>query len=197
MAYDVFLSHSSKDRATVDVICEWLEREGIRCWIAPRDISPGSSWGASIVQGIRQSPVMVLVFSEHANASPQIKREVERAVHFNHTIIPVRVEDVMPDDDLEYFLGMPHWLDAFKPPLERHLPLLVTAVRGKPPGPCAEAAAPARTATDRHVAAPTRADAGPDCGSAASARTPDRGANRRRADFARRSHHGHHGRPSL
>jgi hypothetical protein len=97
--------------------------------MAPRDIRPGSSWGASIVQAIRQAPVMVLVFSSHANASPQIKREVERAVHFNNTIIPMRIENIMPDEDLEYFLGMPHWLDAFRPPLEPHLELLTRAVK--------------------------------------------------------------------
>jgi hypothetical protein len=129
MPYDVFLSHSSKDKAVVDVICEWLEREGIRCWIAPRDIRPGANWGSSIVHAIRESPVMVLVFSNNANMSPQIKREVERAVHVNSMVIPVRIENIMPDDDLEYFLGMPHWLDAFNPPLEKHLPLLVRAVK--------------------------------------------------------------------
>jgi TIR domain len=33
----VFISHSSKDRATADAICTHLESAGIKCWIAPRD----------------------------------------------------------------------------------------------------------------------------------------------------------------
>jgi hypothetical protein len=128
MAEYVFISHSSKDRDVAVTTCAWLEERGIRCWIAPRDIRPGANWGGSIVQAIREAKVMILIFSSHANASPQIKREVERAVHFGATVIPMRIEDVNPEDDLEYFLGMPHWLDAFTPPLEKHLDILSKAV---------------------------------------------------------------------
>ena len=41
----------------------------------------------------------------------------------------MRIENVLPTKSLEYFLGTPHWLDAFTPPLERHLQQLATAVR--------------------------------------------------------------------
>jgi TPR repeat protein len=129
MAHDVFISHSSKDKPVADAACVWLESRGIRCWVAPRDIRPGANWGSSIVQAIRGARVMILIFSSNANASPQIKREVERAVHFGVTVMPVRIEDVFPADDLEYFLGMPHWLDAFTPPLEQHLDALARAVK--------------------------------------------------------------------
>jgi len=129
MAHDVFISHSSKDKTIADATCAWLESRGIRCWVAPRDIRPGANWGSSIIQAIRGARVMILVFSSHANTSPQIKREVERAVHFGVSVIPMRIEDVFPEDDLEYFLGMPHWLDAFTPPLEQHLDALVKAVK--------------------------------------------------------------------
>ncbi len=40
MAHDVFISHSAKDKATADAVCAVLEAEGIRCWIAPRDVLP-------------------------------------------------------------------------------------------------------------------------------------------------------------
>ena len=82
MAHDVFISHSSKDKTVADATCAYLEGQGVRCWVAPRDIRPGANWGASIVEAIRGARVMILIFSSHANASPQIKREVERAVHF-------------------------------------------------------------------------------------------------------------------
>ncbi len=63
---------------------------------------------------------MVLVFSAHCNASPQVRREVERAVHRQIPILPFRIEDVLPARSLEYFLSTPHWLDAFPPPREPH-----------------------------------------------------------------------------
>ncbi len=79
-AYDVFVSYSSKDKTTCDALCATFENKGIRCWIAPRDILPGANWGEAIIRGIEQCQVMVLVFSAHSNESPQVKREVERAV---------------------------------------------------------------------------------------------------------------------
>ena len=52
MPHEVFISHSSKDKVYADAVCARLESEGIRCWIAPRDILPGMSWGSAIVEAI-------------------------------------------------------------------------------------------------------------------------------------------------
>ena len=49
MAHDVFVSYSQKDKATADAAVARLEQDGSRCWIAPRDILPGTSWGEAIV----------------------------------------------------------------------------------------------------------------------------------------------------
>jgi hypothetical protein len=129
MGHDVFISYSTKDKPTADAVCATLESRGVRCWIAPRDILPGMDWGESLVEGIKRCRVMVLVFSSHANASPQIKREVERAVSKGVPIIPFRIEEVLPTRSLEYFISTPHWMDAMSPPLERHLEKLADVVR--------------------------------------------------------------------
>jgi hypothetical protein len=121
MAHDVFISHSSKDKVIADAVCGTFEANGIRCWIAPRDVPPGSNWGASIVDAIAASRIMVLVFSDHANASGQIAREVECAANQGVTIVPIRIEDVRPARSLQFFLSNIHWLDALSPPLERRL----------------------------------------------------------------------------
>jgi hypothetical protein len=129
MAHDVFISHSVKDKVTADAVCAVLESEGVRCWIAPRDVMPGMEWGECIIEAIEQTRVMVLVFTADANASPQIRREVERAVNHGVAILPVRIEDVMPGRALEYFIGNVHWLDALTPPLEAHLKNLAGTVK--------------------------------------------------------------------
>jgi WD40 repeat protein len=129
MAHDVFVSHSAKDKTTADAVCAKLESHGIRCWIAPRDILPGHDWGGSIIKAINGARAMVLVFSKNANASPQIKREVERAVSKGVSVIPLRIENVLPSETLEFFISTPHWLDAFTPPLERHLEYLAEVVQ--------------------------------------------------------------------
>jgi hypothetical protein len=71
---------------------------------------------------------MVLVFSRNANESPQIRREVERAVSKGVIIVPFRIEDVLPTKSLEYFIGAVHWLDALTPPFEHHLKLLAANI---------------------------------------------------------------------
>lgn len=128
--YDVFVSHSSKDREAAEEVSLALESRGIRCWMAPRDIRPGANWGESILEAIGRVKMMVLLLSANANASPQVLREVERAVNKSVVIIPVRIEDVMPSASLEYFLSTAHWLDAFESPLEQHCRNLAETIQG-------------------------------------------------------------------
>ena len=127
-AFDVFISHSSKDKSYADTIVKRLERAGLKCWIAPRDIIPGSNYGEAIVQGIEGSRLMVLIFSEHANESPQINREVERAVHNRIKIVPFRIQNVPLAKNLEYFISSPHWLDAFSGSLDENVAYLEKTV---------------------------------------------------------------------
>ena len=144
MACDVFVSHSVKDKTVAEAIVAWLEADSVTCWIAPRDVVPGADWGESIIDAIESSRIMVLLFSQSANASTQIKREVERAVNKGAYIIPFRVEDIPPARALEYFISTSQWMDAFSPPLERHLDNLaktVKAVLKSPPLPGANAPA--------------------------------------------------------
>ena len=129
MAHDVFISYCTEDKPIADAVCATLEAQGTRCWIAPRDILPGTDWGEAIVDAIQESKAMLLVFSSKANASQQIKREVERAVHRGIPLIPIRLDDAAPSKSLEYFISTPHWLDALTPPLEQHLQRVAEAVK--------------------------------------------------------------------
>ncbi len=81
MPHEVFITYSSTDKLIADAVCARLEAAGLRCWIAPRDISPGQDWTAAILSAIESSSAIVLVFSTHANESPHVKREVERGIH--------------------------------------------------------------------------------------------------------------------
>ena len=124
----VFVSYSSKDHNIANLAVALLEERGHRCWVAPRDIVPGTEWGQAIIDGINTADVFLLVFSNNANTSPQILREVERAVNRGLPIIPFRIEDVMPQGSLEYFMSVPHWFDALSPPVEGHLDRLANVI---------------------------------------------------------------------
>ncbi len=134
MHHDVFISHSRSDKLTAEAVCHRLESEGIRCWMAPRDIMPGLSWTASIMKGIESCRILILVFSGHANRSEHVQREIERAFAKGLVVIPFRIEDVPPIGALEYFLGFVHWLDALTPPMENHIQSLLELTKKILPG---------------------------------------------------------------
>jgi hypothetical protein len=117
---DIFVSYSQPDRECAFQLTAHLEAQGIGVWIAPRDISPAADWAEEIIEAISCARLMVLVFSAHCNESPQVRREVERAIHRQVPVLPFRIEDVLPAKSLEYFLSTQHWLDAFPPPREPH-----------------------------------------------------------------------------
>src|SRR3954471_1433095 len=157
--YDVFISYSNIDKKAADAVCASLEAKKWRCWIAPRDVLPGSEWGASIVSAIEQSRVMVLVYSSHANNSQQVIREVERAVNKAVPIIPFRIEAVPPSKNMEYFLSASHWMDAMTLPMERHLEALARVIKALLKANSITGLAPVDHAEDRADAVPVRAQA--------------------------------------
>jgi hypothetical protein len=120
VAREVFVSYSQPDYECATALVSRIESEGINCWIAPRDIAPSADWAAEIIDAISNARVMILVFSASSNDSPQVRREVERAVHKQVSILPFRIEGVLPSKSLEYFLSSQHWMDAFPPPREPH-----------------------------------------------------------------------------
>ena len=120
MAGGVFISYSQADRECAFELVGQLEEHGVPCWIAPRDIAPSADWASEIMDAISAAQVMILVFSASSNQSPQVRREVERAVHKQLSILPFRIEDVLPSKSLEFFLSTQHWMDAFPPPRSAH-----------------------------------------------------------------------------
>jgi hypothetical protein len=111
---DVFISHASADRDVAEKLCSELEKRGINCWLAFRDIRPGENFQESIVQAIRNAKLMILIFTASANNSNEIKKELVIASQNNLTVIPVRVEDVIPNDALAYELTTRQWIDLFR-----------------------------------------------------------------------------------
>jgi hypothetical protein len=155
MAHEVFISYSQPDRDCAFEMVARLEGQGINCWIAPRDIAPSADWAAEIMDAISSARTMILIFSAHSNQSPQVRREVERAVHKELSILPFRIEDVLPSKSLEFFLSTQHWMNAFPPPREPHYArlcayLLKTQAAAEPQHPAPGAAAAATGGPGNH-----------------------------------------------
>src|SRR5215475_8855270 len=112
MAHEVFISHSSLDKPVADAVCAALEKTAIRCWIAPRDVQPGRAFGGEITRPIKSSKAIVLIFSAHSNASQHVLNEMVVAANSHLHIVQFRTEDVVPNDDLQYYLSAPQRIDA-------------------------------------------------------------------------------------
>jgi hypothetical protein len=123
----VFISYSSKDQDIAETICRALEARGLACWIACRDVHAGENFQEAIVRALRAARVMVLVFTSNANNSDEIKKELVLAGRHQVTVVPVRVEDVVPNDAFSYEFATRQWVDLFKD-WEHEIELLATRI---------------------------------------------------------------------
>jgi len=121
MPHKVFICHSSKDKLVADAACAALEAHRIPCWIAPRDIAPGVEWGGAIVDAINDCKVVLLIFSQHANDSPDVRREINLSISEQKDLVPFRIQNVVPTGAIKYAVSNRHWLDAVDPPMEHRL----------------------------------------------------------------------------
>src|SRR5258708_31618836 len=108
----VFVSYASQDAAVANGVVENLEQHGIKCWIAPRDVTPGSQYADEIVGAINDAQVFVLVVSEHAVGCGDVGREIERAASKRRRIIVLRTDAAPLTRSFEYFLSESQWIDV-------------------------------------------------------------------------------------
>lgn len=114
MTAPIFISYSSRDQEVAQTICSALEKRRIDCWIASRDIRPGENFQEAIVKTIRTAKVMVLVFSDNANNSDEIKKELALASQNKLVIIPAKVEDVVPNPAFAYEFATRQWINLYE-----------------------------------------------------------------------------------
>jgi TolB-like protein/Tfp pilus assembly protein PilF len=126
---DVFVSYASQDAAVADTIVEALERRGVKCWIAPRDVIPGEFYAHAIVGAINATQIVLVVLTGNAVGSPHVLREIERASAKRHPLVSFRIDTASLPAGLEYFLSASHWLDATASGVDAALPKLVEAVQ--------------------------------------------------------------------
>src|SRR5690349_22366202 len=95
-------------------VCKAIERRGIPCWISTRDVPPGENYQEAIVRSLRSARAMVLVFSDAANNSDEIKKELSLASRYHIPVMALRIQDVEPSDAFAYELSTRQWIDAFE-----------------------------------------------------------------------------------
>lgn len=109
---DVFISYASPDNGVAKSIVDNLEQHGLKCWLAPRNVNPGTVYAEAIVRAINEAKAVVLVLSANAMASAHVGREVERAASKRKQIVAFRVDTTPLSEELEYFLSNSQWIDV-------------------------------------------------------------------------------------
>ena len=144
----VFISYASQDAAVAGALVEALERHGVGCWIAPRDVKAGALYADAIIRAIGSAKVIVLVLSKNAIASSHVSREIERASSKKRPIIALHIDAAPLTPALEYFLSESQWVEAQTGSMEAAYAKLIDDIRD-----------PARTAPRNSPAVPGQVSA--------------------------------------
>ena len=128
MAHDIFISYSSKDKAIADAVCHFLENGGIKCWMAPRDITAGFDYGDIIVNAIKNARLFVIIFSSNSADSQWVRSELNIAFSEQIPIIPFKIDESTISGSNKLILNKTHWIDAY-PKYEAKLETLVDSAR--------------------------------------------------------------------
>ncbi len=114
MANKVFISYASLDQTEATKLVGEIERRGIPCWISNRDIAPGADYQQSIVAAVQSAGAFLLLFTENANRSVEIPRELALAGKYRKTVVPARMQDILPTGAFEYPLTSAQYIDLFR-----------------------------------------------------------------------------------
>ena len=128
-----FISYSNKDRIAAEFIKDTLNSHGIATWMAPEDIPPGSKYAQVISKSIKESACIILILTDNSQNSKWVSKEIERAIHYDKTIIPIQLEDIILNDEFEFYISTDqivslHDLNADSPELQRVIKELSTIV---------------------------------------------------------------------
>lgn len=110
----VFISYSSKKQASADAMRNLLNKNDIKTWMAPYDIPTGSEYTEVINKAIKKCSCFVLLFTNAAQDSKWVLREVERAVNYGKPIFPVQLEKFILNDSFEFLLSLDQFIAVKK-----------------------------------------------------------------------------------
>ncbi|MEL7354565.1 MAG: TIR domain-containing protein, partial [Cyanobacteria bacterium J06560_5] len=106
--YDVFLSHSSKDKGVVREIATRLKADGVKVWLDEWEIQPGDNIPHKIEEGLEQSRVLVLCMSAQALGSDWARLEsytfrFKDPLNHSRRFIPLKLDDAPAKGSLAQF----------------------------------------------------------------------------------------------
>jgi hypothetical protein len=130
MNHRVFISYAGAQQAYAKELCEVLEADDIRCWIASRDARAGSDWVDAIPLAVEQAELVLVLLSPEALVSDWVDRELNWAVKKGRPLLPVALGDSEPTPRLNFLFGTIQRSRLRDPPSDADFGRLVVEVRG-------------------------------------------------------------------
>ena len=110
---DVFISYHTQSAGNiVQQIVANLERTGISCWYAPRNIENSSDkeFASAIADAISRCKIFLLILNSEAIRSGHVLNETHLAAtrsyrHENISLLPFRIDNYPLSDSMRYYIG--------------------------------------------------------------------------------------------
>jgi small GTP-binding protein len=137
--YDVFLSHSSKDKAAVEAIARKLKSVGIRPWLDKWDLTGGDTIADALEKAIKSITCAAIFFGPADKGNwhvLEIRAYVEAWAKKEARMIPVILPRAPKEPELPLWLRQPLWVNMrdWKQENSDAFYRLVCAVLGRAPG---------------------------------------------------------------
>jgi hypothetical protein len=127
MMYDVFICCTSTDVKIAERLSAYLKYYNIECFVAHRDIPADVPWAHGIAEAIRNSKIMVALFSEDFNTGTWMDDELKTANTHGVPIITFRLCDAPYGDTKAVFLKNTTYVEACEN-AEEKIPVLYEEV---------------------------------------------------------------------
>ena len=101
----VFISYSSMNQKEADIIKDYLKKQHINTWMAPENIPAGSRYAQVINKALKECACVVLLLTDEAQNSIWVDKEIERALNYRKTVIPIQIGELELNDSFEFYIS--------------------------------------------------------------------------------------------
>jgi len=109
---DIVICYAKEDKKQARQLISRLETNSIKCWISPRDETPGANHEEEITKAIQGAEILILILSSSSEKSQQTAKELEIAAENKIPIIPFKTGRVSNSMPVQYMLSTLDWVDA-------------------------------------------------------------------------------------
>lgn len=90
----------------MDVIAKFLVPLPIPLFVDTKSIVPGEKGEDRIIDAMQEATHVYVFWSEHADASEWVKKEIDLAINDEKTVIPALIDDTRLPDGLSRLMGI-------------------------------------------------------------------------------------------